>query len=60
MHLVTLWIKVEVVPKTISDDQVLEKIHFKAGALKYIIMEIPLWPSSLKMCKKVFSVTFQL
>ena len=45
MHLVTLWIKVEVVPEKISDDQVLEKIHSKAGALKDIIMEIPLWPS---------------
>ena len=40
-----LQINIKVVPKKISDDQVPEKIHFKAGALKNIIMEIPLWPS---------------
>ena len=36
---------VEVVPKKISDYQVPEKIHSKAGALKNVIMDIPLWPS---------------
>ena len=37
---------VEVVPKKISDYQVSEKIHSKAGAEENIIMEIPLWPSA--------------
>ena len=36
---------VEVVPKKISDDQVLEKIRYKAIALTNIIMKIPFWPS---------------
>ena len=36
---------VEVVLKKICDDQLSEKIHSKAGALKNIILEIPLWPS---------------
>ena len=34
-----LQINIKVVPKKIIDDQ----IHFKAGSLKNIIMEIPLW-----------------
>ena len=38
--------QVEVVPKKISDYQVSEKIHSKAGAEENIIMEIPLWPSA--------------
>ena len=36
---------VEVVPRKKTDYQVPDQIHSKAGALKYIIMEIPLWPS---------------
>ena len=36
----------EVVPKKISDYQVSEKIHSKAGAKESIIMEIPLWLSA--------------
>ena len=36
---------IEVVPKKISDDQVPEKTHSKAGALQNIIMEIPMWPN---------------
>ena len=39
-------LKVEVVSKKISDYQVSEKIHSKAGAEENIIMEIPLWPSA--------------
>ena len=39
-------LNVEVVPKKISDYQVSEKIHSKAGAKENIIMEIPLWPSA--------------
>ena len=38
--------EVEVVPKKISDYQVSEKIHSKAGAEENIIMEIPLWTSA--------------
>ena len=38
--------ELEVVPKKISDYQVSEKIHSKAGAEENIIMEIPLWPSA--------------
>ena len=39
-------LNIEVVPKKISDYQVSEKIHSKAGAEENIIMEIPLWPSA--------------
>ena len=39
-------LNIEVVPKKISDYQVSEKIHSKAGAKENIIMEIPLWPSA--------------
>ena len=38
--------EVEVVPKKISEYQVSEKIHSKAGAKENIIIEIPLWPSA--------------
>ena len=37
---------VEVVPKKISDYQVSEEIHSKAGAKENILMEIPFWPSA--------------
>ena len=37
---------VEVVPKKISDYQVSEEIHSKAGAKENILMEIPCWPSA--------------
>ena len=37
---------VEVVPKKISDYQVSEEIHSKAGAKENIVMEIPFWPSA--------------
>ena len=34
--------KLEEMPQKISEDQVLQKIYSKAGALKNIVMEIPL------------------
>ena len=37
---------IELVPKKISEYQVSEKIHSKAGAEENIIMELPLWPSA--------------
>ena len=37
---------IEEVHKKISDYQVQEKIHCKAGAKENFILEIPLWPSA--------------
>ena len=41
-----LGMPIEVVPKKISENQVSEKIHSKAGAEENIILEILLWPSA--------------